>query len=143
MNALGETALLRLNGIAVMQDGAVAPDLPVRPALRFAWRGRGCTAELAADGLLLTSWAARVPSSALAAERRAAVLAALPEIAERLPAGWRLRLAPDHRILVQAASPGAYPTPMVALLSDLVRFALALDPLCDALDAAGAELAHA
>jgi hypothetical protein len=44
---------------------------------------------------------------------------------------------------VQAGSPGAYPTPVVALLTQLVRFALALDPLCDALDAAGAELAHA
>jgi hypothetical protein len=143
MDAPGDMALLRLNGIAVMQDGAVAPDLSARPTLRFAWRGRGCTAELAPEGLLLTSWAARVPSSALAAERRAAVLAALPDIAKRLPAGWRLRLTPDHRILVQAGSPGAYPTPVVALLTQLVRFALALDPLCDALDAAGAELAHA
>jgi hypothetical protein len=141
MDASGDTALLRLNGIAVMQDGALAPDPPGRPALRFAWRGRACTAELAPEGLLLSAWAARVPSSALAAERRSAVLSALPGIAQRLPEGWRLRLTPDHRILVQAASPGAYPTPMAALLSHLVRFALALDPLCDALDAAGAELA--
>lgn len=143
MDAPGDMALLRLNGIAVMQDGALAPDPPARPALRFAWRGRGCTAELAPEGLLLSTWAARVPSSALAADRRSAVLAALPGIARSLPEGWRLRLSADHRILVQAASAAAYPTSMAALLSDLVRFALALDPLCDALDAAGAEPAHA
>ncbi|MFN6955636.1 MAG: hypothetical protein ACK4PG_12655 [Acetobacteraceae bacterium] len=143
MNASGDTALLRLNGIAVMADGGVAPALPARPTLRFVWRGRECAAELVPEGLLLSAWTARVPSSALSAERRGAVLSALPEIARRLPEAWRLRLTADHRILVQASHPGTYPTPMVALLSDLVRFALALDPLCDALDEAGAELAPA
>jgi hypothetical protein len=117
----------------------VAPAPPARPTLRFAWRGRGCTAELAEDGLLFSAWAARVPSSALAADRRGAVLAALPGIARRLPEGWRLRLSADHRIQLQAMRRGCVPTHMVALLSELVRFALALDPLCDALDAAGAE----
>lgn len=136
---MGETALLRLNGIAVMQDGAIAPDLPACPALRFDWRGRACTAELAADGLRLSAWAGRVPSTATAPDRRGALLAALPGIAHRLPRGWRLRLSPDHRIHVAATSPGPFPTPMTALLSELVRFALALDPLCDALDATGAE----
>ncbi|MCS6932257.1 MAG: hypothetical protein NZM27_08615 [Acetobacteraceae bacterium] len=143
MDAQGEAELIRINGIAVMPDGAVAPVRPERPVLRFAWRGRGCSAELTPEGLLLSAWAGRVPSSALSPSRRGAVLAAMPEIARRLPEGWRLRLSPDHRILVQAASPGAFPAPMVALLSQLVRFALALDPLCDALDAAGAEPAHA
>ena len=141
MDTLGERALLRLHGIAVMPDGAVAPALPARPALRFAWRGRSCAADLVAEGLVLSASAGRVPSSALGAARRGALLAALPGIARGLPDGWRLRLSPDHRIVVEAVSPGSYPTSMVALLSDLVRFALALDPLCDALDTAGAELA--
>lgn len=143
MNAFGDTALLRLNGIAVMEDGALAPAPAARPTLRFEWRGRGCTAELTAEGMRLSALAGRVPSTAVAAARRGALLAALPDIAQRLPRGWRLRLSPDHRILVEAASHGPYPTPVTALLSELVRFALALDPLCDELDAAGAELAPA
>jgi hypothetical protein len=143
MNALDDTALLRLNGIAVMEDGAVAPAPPARPALRFDWRGRACTAELTAEGMRLWALAGRVPSTAVAAARRSSVLAALPELAQRLPDGWRMHLSPDHRILVETASRGPYPTPVTALLSDMVRFALALDPLCDGLDAAGAELAPA
>jgi hypothetical protein len=108
--------------------------------LRFAWRGRGCAAELAPEGLLLSAWAGRVPSTAAGATRRGTVLAALPGLARALPPGWRLRLSPDHRIRIEALCPGDYPARMTALLSRLVRFALSLDRLCDALEAAGAEL---
>ena len=140
MHAPPAAALLSLNGIAVMPDGAVAPASAARPVLRFAWRGRGCAAELAPEGLLLSAWAGRVPSTAAGAARRRAVLAALPGLSRGLPARWRLRLSPDHRIHVEALCPGDYPARMTALLSALVRFALALDPLCDALEAAGADL---
>lgn len=135
--------LLEVNGIAVRPDGALAPAPPRRPVLRFAWRGQPCAAELAPEGLVLSAWLGWVPSSATDPARRAAVLAALPGLARGLPAGWRLGLSADHRIAVAHLRPGAYPARITGLLAELVRFALALDPLCEALATAEAAAAGA
>ena len=129
-----------MNGIAVTEGGELAPAAPARPRLCFSWRRRVCAAELAPEGLRFSAWVGRVPATASGPARRMAVLSALPDIARGLPEGWRMHLSPDHRLEVRVLSQGAYPTRITTLLADLVRFALALDPLCDALDAAGAEL---
>jgi hypothetical protein len=68
---------LTLGPFAVHPDGILRPRAPaLRPALRFAWRGRPCEAAMHGpeEGLRITAIAARVPSTAEhgAEHRRAA-----------------------------------------------------------------------
>lgn len=123
--------------------GGLSPRSPAqRPALRFAWRGRPCEAELAADRVSLAAIAARIPSSAERGADRRGAFAALAALPGDLPEGWRLHLLPDHRIRLETAAPieGEPPT-AVRLIAALVRFGLALDPYLDRLEAVGATAA--
>jgi hypothetical protein len=130
---------IELGRFAATPDGAILPRAdPDPPALRFAWRGRPCRAEVGPEGLHLTAEAARIPSTAEAKADRRRAFAGLAALPARLPAGWRVRLLPDHRIRVEAAAPLARPANATTLVAALVRFALALDPLLDALEAEGA-----
>jgi hypothetical protein len=132
-----ETILL--GPFAVSPDGAIRPRLPHgAPALRFAWRGRDCSAELAPDGLRLAADAARIPSTADARADRPRAFAALSRLPGHLPAGWRARLMPDHRIRLEASAPLPAAANATALVAALVRFVLALDPHLDRLEAEGA-----
>jgi hypothetical protein len=134
--------MITLGPFAVGQDGTLTPRQPgVRPALRFAWRGRRCEAEWHDERLHLRAIAGRIPSTAehptagqgLARNRAFAAAAALPP---ELPPGWRLRLTPDHRLALEMDAP---PQPTaVALLGTMVGFAMALDPYLDRLEEAGA-----
>jgi hypothetical protein len=133
---------LTLGPFAVHPDGILRPRAPaLRPALRFAWRGRPCEAAMHGpeEGLRITAIAARVPSTAEhGAEHRRGSLAALADLPPSLPAGWRLALTPDHRVRLEAPAPlepGRAPT-AVALIAAMVRFCLALDPYLDRLEAA-------
>lgn len=128
-----------LGPFAVMPDGALLPrGTDPAPALRFAWRGRDCLARLAPEGLRISTDAARIPSSAEPAADRRRAFAAAASLPRRLPAGWRARLTPDHRIRLEAAAPLPGPANATALVSALVRFVLALDPFLDGLEEAGA-----
>lgn len=118
--------------------GVLQPREPARaPALRFAWRGRRCQAAMSADGIRIETILGRIPSTAEGADRPQA-FATLAELPARLPAGWRLRLLPDHRIRLEAATETAGPATATKLLAAMVRFALALDPYLDRLDSVGA-----
>lgn len=119
----------------VEPDGAL---VPLRaPALSFAWRGRPCEARIADGKLSLSAGAGAVPYTAERPADRPGAFAAIAALPGRLPGGWRLRLLPDHRLLLEAED--ALPTPMttVVLVGALVRFALALDPYLDRLESAG------
>jgi len=123
-----------------LDDATLAPRTPgVRPELRFAWRGRPCQAALAPHAMRLAAIAARIPSTADPAADRPATLEALADLPLAMPEGWRLRLLPDHRVSVEADEPFEGPPTAVAVVSRLVRFALALDPYLDRLEAAGTE----
>lgn len=129
-----------LGRFAVSPDGALVPQPdPERPALRFAWRGRHCEARVDPGGIALAADAARIPSIADSAADRPRAFAALAVMPRRLPQGWSLRLLPDHRIRLEAAAPLDSPANATALVAALVRFALALDPYLDTLEAEGAE----
>ena len=67
--------------------------------------------------------------------RAFAAVAGLPE---NLPEGWHARLMPDHRIRIEAEAPMDCPSNVIELVSAMVRFALALDPYLDTLEAEGA-----
>lgn len=129
---------IALGPFAVMPDGAIAPRVAdPAPALRFAWRGRACRAEFAAEELRLAADAARIPSTAEPGADRRRAFAAVAGLPGRLPEGWRARLLPDHRLRVEASAPLASPANATALVASLVRFVLALDPYLDTLEAEG------
>ena len=107
------------------------------PALRFAWRGRGCEARIEAGRISLVAEAGRVPSTAGNVAARPGAFATLNRLPGELPEGWRVHLLPDHRI--QVISHRRMPDVATAthLVGAMVRFALTLDPYLDRLEAAG------
>ncbi|MBS7812155.1 hypothetical protein [Roseococcus pinisoli] len=129
--------MITLGPFAVGSDGTLSPRSPgSSPELRFAWRGRDCRALVTERALQLRAMAGRIPSTADRHADRAATLRAVAALPLELPAGWRLRLTADHRLALEMeAPPGAT---AVALLGDMVRFAMAMDPYLDRLEAAGA-----
>ncbi len=130
--------LLTLGPFVVAPDGILRPREPgALPALRFAWRGRACDAELDGTALRLASAAARVPSSAEPGADRARAFAELAALPGLLPRGWQVKLLPDHRVQVQAEALLDSPPTATSLIAEMVRFALALDPYLDRLENAG------
>ncbi|MBR0658137.1 hypothetical protein [Neoroseomonas oryzicola] len=130
---------IALGPFSVTPDGALLPRAPdAAPALDFAWRGRRCTARLAPDGMRIAADAARIPSTADPGADRRRAFDAAARLPGRLPAGWRARLTPDHRIRVETSAPLRAPANATALVAALVRFVLALDPYLDGLEAEGA-----
>ncbi len=121
----------------VAPDGTLsrrAPDL--QPIVRYAWRGRPCAASVTDEALTLSGYAGRIPSTAERGADRAAALEALGDLRQELPDGTELHLLPDHRMVLRHAAPpvgGA-----ISLVSEMVRFAMAMDPYLDRLAAAGA-----
>ena len=120
----------------VEPDGALVPRRV--PALRFSWRGRPCEARLADGQVSLVAGAGAVPYTAERAADRPSVFAAIKALTAELPAGWRLRVLPNHRLRVEAQAGLPAPITAVALVTALVRFVLALDPYLDRLELAGA-----
>ena len=130
---------IELGRFAVAPDGALTPrQAPEPPALRFAWRGRACEAHFDPGAIRLTADAARIPSTAERPADRRRAFAAAADLPRHLPPGWQARLLPDHRIRIEAEAPMDCPANATALIAALVRFALALDPYLDALEAGGA-----
>lgn len=119
----------------VQPDGGILPQRS--SALRFAWRGRRCDARIADGRLCLSAAAGAVPYTAERASDRPAIFALIGALPADLPAGWRLRLLPDHCLRLETEQ--ALPAPMtaIALVGAMVRFALALDSYLDRLEFAG------
>lgn len=149
--------MLTLGPFLVAKDGTLCPRANgIRPVLRFAWRGRGCVAEVTPQGLRLTALVGRIPSTIERRGNRIAVMQAVSAMRGGPSRGLSVHLLPDHRLLLRrqacAASDGAPPdsappdsappeaSPLVAtsLVTEMVRFVFALDPFLDQLDAAGA-----
>lgn len=127
-----------LGRLEATADGAILPAAAMAaPSLHFAWRGRPCQAEIGHDAIRLAADAARIPSTAERGADRRRAFQAMAELPESLPEGWRARLTPDHRIRVEALAPLVAPANATALVGTLVRFALALDPVIDRLEAEG------
>jgi hypothetical protein len=132
---------LILGSFAVAPSGTLTPRVPgLQPELRFAWRGRPCRAALMEDELHMAAIAARIPSTADPMADRPGALAALALLPEAIPEGWRLSLLPDHRICLETREALEAPPTAVTLVTRLVRFALALDPYLERLEAAGTDL---
>jgi hypothetical protein len=129
--------MITLGPFTVGRDGTLSPRLPgLRPALRFAWRGRACEALVVEGALRLRAMAGRIPSTAERNADRAGTLRAVAALPPDLPEGWQLRLTADHRLALEAQAPAGGTA--VAMLGEMVRFAMAMDPYLDRLEAAGA-----
>jgi len=130
---------IELGRFAVAPDGGLTPRPPPEtPALRFAWRGRPCAAQFDLGCIHLMADAARIPSTADRPFDRPRAFAAVAGLPDNLPDGWRARLMPDHRVRIEVEAPMECPANATALVTAMVRFALALDPFLDALEAEGA-----
>jgi len=107
------------------------------PALGFAWRGRPCEARITEGRLSLSAVAGAVPYTAERAADRPAVFDLIRGLPAELPAGWRLRLLPDHRLRLETDQTLPAPITAITLVTAMVRFALALDGYLDRLEFAG------
>jgi len=114
------------------------------PSFTCRWRERKVHARLLPGGpadwrLELQAPLARVPSSARASDavRRSLGFALLRGLPATLPVGWRIGLAADHRVLLEADCNAALPLTATALISAVTSFLLTLAPYLDVLDAAG------
>jgi len=87
--------------------------------------------------LAIHAMAGRIPSSAEGRGQRPAAFALVDSLPAALPAGWALRLTPDHRVRLEAAAPIEQPATATGLIGAMVGFALALDPYLDRLESAG------
>jgi hypothetical protein len=119
----------------VEPDGGLHP-LHV-PVLSFAWRGLRCEARVRAGLVGLSAAIGQVPYTAERPEDRPGALAAVAALTAELPAGWRLRLRPDHRLRLETDRALPAPTTAVALVAAMVGFVLALDPYLERLASAG------
>jgi hypothetical protein len=137
----------KLGPFSVDSTGRLAPlssDTP--PVFLFRWHGRQVRARLAqqaspAEGLALLAEVplGRVPSTAgifddTARPRSFALVRWLSRV---VPAGWRLRLAPDHRIWLDVEAPIGQPITAAALLTRITCFAMELGPFLDLMDETG------
>ena len=131
---------LILGPFAVARDGALQPQGSPRsrPALRFPGAAGAARPRCAADGVRLAAIAGRIPSTAEAGADRATAFETVAALPARPAPGWRLQLLPDHRIRLEAATDTAPAPTATSVIAAMVRFALALDPYLDRLDAASA-----
>ena len=120
----------------------IEPGTP--PRFTFRWRDRLVHASLepgeaSARRMRLRTRLARVPSSASPhdAARRGQSFALLRDLHGALPDTWRLGLAPDHGVVLEATTPVAAPVTATALISEATMFLLTLAPYLDVLDEAG------
>lgn len=130
----------KLGPFAVSLDGTLHPNDPeVAPRFGFRWRGRRIVARM------LAGWqvefdvvAAHVPFTAESSAARPRVLSAVAALRDTLPAGWRLRLSPDHAVHVETVASLGGPATATKLVSAATGFVLALAPCLDLLEDEGA-----
>jgi len=140
---------ITLGPFRVDQRGLLSPaDAESFPRFAVRWRDRlvqahmrqPCAANAGHGILSLSSRVGRVPSTAgptPSAARRASLLDVLRQLPRLLPAGWRLRLMPDHSVVVEAQTELVLPVSAIALVTEMSLFLLSLAPYLDVLDAEG------
>lgn len=137
----------KLGPFTVDATGRLAPLEPgIPPVFLYRWHGRLMRSRLAqratpAEGLALLTEVGlgRVASTAGTHDNavRPRSFALVRWLFHAVPPGWHLRLAPDHRIWLEAETPIGLPITAAALLTEVTCFALELGPYLDLLDEAG------
>ena len=140
-------APFKLGPFTVDSTGRLSPLEPnAPPVFLFRWHGRVVRARLAqqaepAEGLTLLAEIAlgRVPSTAGIYDEtsRPRSFALVRWLSRVVPSGWRLYLAPDHRIWLNVETPIGMPITAAALLTRITCLAMELGPYLDLLDETG------
>jgi hypothetical protein len=136
---------MTLGPFRVAADGALEPMVEdAAPKFTFGWRRRTVYAKLLpSEG---SDWCVelrvplgRVPSSvgASAASRRPPSFSLMRDLPATLPDGWRIGLAADHRVLLEAELHASLPMTATALISMITSFLLTLAPYLDVLEETG------
>lgn len=84
----------------------------------------------------LSALAGRIPSTAQPEADRGWTLEEVRRLPSGMPPGWLLRVTPDHRLRLEAEAGLRDTAP--SLLSEMVCFALSLDPYLERLESPGA-----
>ena len=127
-----------LGPFMVEEDGRLAFRAGERQAgFSFQWRGRAFAVALNGRRMELSGVLGLVPSSARNRAAREAAFVLLRALPRGLPAGWGLRLMPDHRIRILAEEGLAWPANMSELMQPIVRFLLLAAPYLDLMDETG------
>jgi hypothetical protein len=140
---------ITLGPFRVDQQGLLSPADPASfPRFAVRWRDRLVQARMRQPSaanrrhgtLDLSSRIGRVPSTAgptPSAANRATILDVLRQLPRLLPTGWRMRLMPDHSVLVEAQTELILPVSAISLVTEMSLFLLSLTPYLDVLDAEG------
>jgi hypothetical protein len=132
---------ITLGPFRVDQQGLLSPADPASfPRFAVRWRDRLVQAHMRHGTLDLSSRIGRVPSTAgptPSAANRATILDVLHQLPRLLPTGWRMRLMPDHSVLVEAQTELILPVSAISLVTEMSLFLLSLTPYLDVLDAEG------
>jgi hypothetical protein len=142
---LGMTLGSTLGPFRVDAAGGLEPiQSDTEPGFTCRWRGRALYARLLPGDqsdwrLRLRAPLGRVPSSARAldAALRSPGFTLLRGLPAFLPEGWRIGLAADHRVLLEAERRAPLPITATALIAEITIFLLALSPYLDVLEEAG------
>ena len=137
-----------LGAFAVDRFGRISLRDAKGGGLAFRWRGRAfriaveeATASRSGEPsecrMTLSACAGRMPSSALAADRRPEAFRMTHGLAPVLPAGWTLTLQADHVLTLTTEIRMTLPAEISALLIQATRFALQLAPYFDLLEQYG------
>jgi hypothetical protein len=128
----------RLGPFSVDPAGRIRPADRLQPGtIRFRWRGCTLAATMRDQALTLRATLGQVPSTARDGARRAGAFRMLRSLPGQLPAGWRMRLLPDHRVQLEAEDRLDPPPTAARLLASVTCFALALRPYLELLAEAG------
>lgn len=135
-------APFKLGPFEVDSEGRLSPgDPPASPAFLFRWHGRVVRSRLAqaddsAGRLSLQVMMGRVPSTASARDEtlRPRSFAFLHWLARAVPPGWRVHLAPDHRMWLETEAGIALPITAADLITTITCLALDLAAYLDLLD---------
>jgi hypothetical protein len=107
------------------------------PGFTFLWRGRRFAVRIRRDRMSFSVPVGRLPSTSAGGGRREAAMALLRALGRNLPAGWRMRLLPDHRVQIDSDQHMGLPTTASALMAPVVGLVLRTAPLLDLMDECG------
>lgn len=135
-----------LGPFSVDREGRLAPGSQADfPSFSVVWRGCTVWATLtsvatdaaSAPTLALRALVGRVPSTAVAAERRGEILGGLRCLPALLPEGWRVELRADHLVAIESKVHIPLPASAIDLVSAVTGFLMELTPYLDVLAEAG------
>jgi hypothetical protein len=112
-----------------------APNTEAR--FTFSWRKRSFAIVLQGGHLGCAVPVGRLPSTSGGVARRDAAMRLLRALGQHTPAGWHLRLLPDHRVQLHTQQDLTWPNTAAALITPIFGLVMQTAPVIDLLEEAG------